>query len=99
MPFTLPCDDLVTHGVVVGWTGSRKTRLLLVLVEETPRANVPVISVDVKGDLANLLLTFPELDAHEFAPWLDARAVCLGGQEIDAAAQEVANDWRQRLAD
>jgi hypothetical protein len=73
--------------------------LLLVLVEEALRAKVPVILVDVKGDLSNLLLTFPELDASAFAPWLDARGVRRGGQSIEAAAQDVADAWRQKLAD
>jgi hypothetical protein len=99
LPFTLPCDDLVTHGVVVGGTGSGKTGLLLVLVEETLRAKVPVILVDVKGDLSNLLLTFPNLEAREFVPWLDARVVRRNGQELDTAAQETADAWRQKLAD
>ena len=67
-PFALAADDLVTHGIVVGGTGSGKTGLLMVLVEEALRAQIPVILIDVKGDLPNLLLTFPELSASEFKP-------------------------------
>ena len=55
----LPAHHLVTHGVVVGMTGSGKTGLLMVMVEEALRAQVPVLMIDVKGDLPNLLLAFP----------------------------------------
>src|SRR5512133_3584452 len=55
----LPARHLVTHGVVVGMTGSGKTGLVTVLVEEALNAGVPSIVIDVKGDLPNLLLTFP----------------------------------------
>lgn len=56
----MPARHLVTHGVVVGMTGSGKTGLVTVLVEESLGAGVPTIVIDVKGDLPNLLLTFPE---------------------------------------
>jgi DNA helicase HerA-like ATPase len=67
----LPARHLVTHGVVVGMTGSGKTGLVTVLVEEALGSGVPVIVIDVKGDLPNLLLSFPSLDAETVAPWLD----------------------------
>jgi DNA helicase HerA-like ATPase len=67
----LPTRHLVTHGVVVGMTGSGKTGLVTVLVEEALRSRVPVIVIDVKGDLPNLLLSFPTLDAETVGPWLD----------------------------
>jgi DNA helicase HerA-like ATPase len=57
----LPPDHFTTHGCVVGMTGSGKTGLLMVLVEEALRSRIPVLMVDVKGDLPNLLLTFPGL--------------------------------------
>ena len=68
----MPCDHLLTHGVVVGMTGSGKTGLLMVLVEEALRSSVPVIMVDIKGDLPNLLLTFPNLAPEEFRPWVES---------------------------
>src|SRR5262245_9774404 len=64
--------DLTTHAVVVGMTGSGKTGLVLDLLEEAAIDGVPVIAVDPKGDLGNLLLTFPGLTGAEFAPWVDA---------------------------
>jgi len=50
--------DLLTHGLIVGMTGSGKTGLAIVLLEELLRQGVPVIAIDPKGDLANLLLLF-----------------------------------------
>src|SRR4051795_8826789 len=63
--------DLCTHAVCVGMTGSGKTGLCLALLEEAAIDGIPAICIDPKGDLANLLLTFPNLSASEFAPWVD----------------------------
>ncbi|MBL9027436.1 MAG: DUF853 family protein, partial [Myxococcales bacterium] len=71
-PLRLPANHLVTHGAVVGMTGSGKTGLVTVLVEEALRASVPVLVIDVKGDLPNLLLAFPSFDAASVAPWVEA---------------------------
>ena len=68
-PLELPAHHLLTHGVVVGMTGSGKTGLLVVMVEEALRAGVPVLMVDVKGDLPNLLLSFPSFAAKDLEPW------------------------------
>lgn len=54
--FAVPAHHLTTHGVVVGMTGSGKTGRVTVLVEEALAAGVPVLAIDVKGDLSNLLL-------------------------------------------
>jgi hypothetical protein len=51
--FEVQPNDLLTHAVVLGATGSGKTGLLAVLVEELAREGVQVLAVDVKGDLAN----------------------------------------------
>ena len=40
----------------------------VVLLEEALLAGVPTLIVDPKGDLGNLLLTFPELRPDDFAP-------------------------------
>ncbi len=71
-PLALPAHHLVTHGVVVGMTGSGKTGLVTVLVEEALRAGVPVLMLDVKGDLPNLALALPTLSADALAPWVEA---------------------------
>lgn len=70
--FELPADELVTHGVVVGMTGSGKTGLVTVLVEEALRSEIPVLLFDVKGDLANLKLCFAEPTPEDVTPWVEA---------------------------
>ena len=72
VPVLYDAADLVTHAVIVGMTGSGKTGLCVALLEEALRSRVPVILLDIKGDLANLMLTFPGLTAAEFAPWAPA---------------------------
>ena len=80
-------------------TGSGKTGLLMVLVEEALRSRVPVIMIDVKGDLPNLLLTFPNLSPEEFAPWVDDAALARSGRPLGEAAQAEAWSWQQKLGD
>ena len=63
--------DLVTHAVCVGMTGSGKTGLCLSLLEEAAIDNIPAIIIDPKGDLGNLLLTFPSLKGEDFQPWIN----------------------------
>jgi len=73
-PLRLPARHLVTHGAIVGMTGSGKTGLLTVFVEEALRSGIPALVVDVKGDLANLLLAFPSFAAEPLVPWVDGSA-------------------------
>src|SRR4051794_15169021 len=70
----VPAHHLVTHGVVVGMTGSGKTGLLTVIVEEALRAGIPVLALDVKGDMPNLLLAFPSFTPRRIEPWAVAMA-------------------------
>ncbi len=90
--------DMVTHGVCVGMTGSGKTGLCVALLEEAALDNIPAIIIDPKGDLTNLLLTFPDLRPEDFRPWInedDARRKELSPD--DYAAQQ-AELWRKGLA-
>jgi DNA helicase HerA-like ATPase len=91
--------DLLTHGLIVGMTGSGKTGLAVVLVEELLRQRVPVIAIDPKGDLANLLLLFDKLDAASFEPWIDPDAARREGQDVARAAADAAAAWTKGLAD
>ncbi|HXV44766.1 MAG TPA: DUF87 domain-containing protein, partial [Anaerolineae bacterium] len=91
--------DLVTHAVCVGMTGSGKTGLCLGLIEEAAIDGVPVILIDPKGDLGNLLLTFPQLRGEDFLPWInqdDARQKGLSPEEY---AQKQAELWQKGLVD
>ena len=91
--------DLVTHGVVLGMTGSGKTGLCLALLEEAAMDNIPAIIIDPKGDLPNLLLTFPELRGEDFRPWINEEDATRKGQGPDEYAEAQAALWRKGLAD
>ncbi|MBT9583770.1 DUF853 family protein [bacterium] len=81
--FQLEAHHLVTHGVILGMTGSGKTGLAITLLEELVKEGVPLILIDPKGDLANLGLLFPEARADQLQPWLDQ------GQSGEECAQQV----------
>jgi DNA helicase HerA-like ATPase len=73
IPVLYDSRDLVTHAVCIGMTGSGKTGLGIGLIEEAAIDQIPVLAIDPKGDLSNLLLTFPNLAPSDFAPWVDER--------------------------
>jgi hypothetical protein len=91
-------SDLTTHGVIVGMTGSGKTGLGVVLIEECLSAGVPALLIDPKGDLTNLCLIFPGLLGSEFRPWVDASAADKAGLGLDEFAEQQAAAWREGLA-
>ena len=91
--------DLVTHAACFGMTGSGKTGLGIVLLEEAAIDGVPAIIVDPKGDLSNLLLTFPELRGEDFAPWIAEGAAASQGLTPEAYAARQAELWRRGLAE
>ncbi|MBI4818096.1 MAG: ATP-binding protein [Deltaproteobacteria bacterium] len=91
--------DLTTHALCVGMTGSGKTGLCLTLLEEAAIDGVPAIAIDPKGDLANLMLTFPDLRGEDFAPWVDREEAARKGVGLDAFAEETATRWRSGLAE
>ena len=70
-PVLYDARHLTTHGVILGMTGSGKTGLGVILLEEALLQGIPVLILDPKGDICNLLLTFPELRAEDFGPWVD----------------------------
>jgi hypothetical protein len=89
--------DLTTHAVIIGMTGSGKTGLGIGILEEAALDHVPVIAIDPKGDMGNLLLTFPQLRAEDFRPWVNARAATDKGQSIDEYASAQAALWKKGL--
>lgn len=66
----LDAADLLTHGVILGRTGSGKTGLTIALLEEVARSGASAIVFDPKGDLTNLAL--PLTTPEEFAAWVEA---------------------------
>lgn len=86
--------DLTTHGVIVGMTGSGKTGLGIVMIEETLSAGIPALIIDPKGDMGNLMLTFPQLLPTDFMPWIsDSEA---NGDPAQAAVEK-AELWKSGL--
>ncbi len=90
--------DLVTHAVCLGMTGSGKTGLCISLLEEAAIDGVPSIVIDPKGDLANLLLTFPDLRAEDFAPWVNEEDAEKKGLTAAEYAAQQAEFWKKGLA-
>jgi hypothetical protein len=94
----LDSRDLTTHGVIIGMTGSGKTGLGVGLIEEAAIDRIPVIAIDPKGDLPNLLLTFPDLAPGDFRPWVNADVARQRGLDVETYAAQQAETWRQGLA-
>ena len=91
--------DLTTHAVCVGMTGSGKTGLCLGLIEEAAIDGIPAILIDPKGDLANLMLTFPDLAPADLEPWVNADEAASEGVTVAEFAARQADKWRNGLAE
>ncbi len=98
VPVNYDARDLTTHAICVGMTGSGKTGLCLCLLEDAALDGVPAILIDPKGDITNLLLTFPELQPQDFLPWVNADDARRKGQTTEEYAAKQAQSWRDGLA-
>jgi len=98
IPVLYDSKDLTTHAVCVGMTGSGKTGLCLTLLEEAAIDGIPALCIDPKGDLGNLMLTFPELRPSDFEPWIDPAEAERKGCSVAEYAQAVSASWREGLA-
>ncbi len=98
-PLLYDAKDLTTHAVIVGMTGSGKTGLAVGLLEEAAIDGIPVIAIDPKGDLGNLLLAFPDLAPADFEPWIDPAEATRAGHSAAQHAETIAQRWRDGLAE
>lgn len=96
-PLLYDSKDLVTHGVVLGMTGSGKTGLCMALLEEAAMDSIPAIVIDPKGDIPNLMLTFPEFRGEDFRPWINEEDARKKGQSPDQYAAGQAELWKGGL--
>ena len=91
--------DLTTHAVITGMTGSGKTGMGIILLEEAALQGIPAILIDPKGDLTNHLLHFPDLLPADFAPWIDTDAAAREGKSVQQAAEDASASWSKGLTD
>ena len=98
-PLLLPANHLVTHGVVVGMTGSGKTGLVMVMIEEALRNKIPTLVIDVKGDLPNLLLSFPSFEPGPLEQWIEHPDDSASPEVRAASALRFAAERRAALED
>jgi hypothetical protein len=97
-PVLYKARHLTTHGVILGMTGSGKTGLGIILLEEILLQGLPVLILDPKGDIANLLLTFPDLRPEDFQPWVDVEGARRKGVSVEEYAAKEAEKWQKGLA-
>jgi hypothetical protein len=97
-PVLVDARRFTTHAVCVGMTGSGKTGLLIGLVEEAAIDGIPTLVIDPKGDLANILLSFPNLAPTDFLPWIEPDAAKREGTTLEALAERTARKWADGLA-
>jgi len=88
-------DTLTTHCVIVGMTGSGKTGLATVLLEEALIHGVPVAVIDPKGDAVNIALRLrtPE----EYLKWIEAEEAVRSGMLPEEYAREVFEKHEESL--
>ncbi len=98
-PLLYDLDDLTTHAIVTGMTGSGKTGLCIGLLEEAAMQQIPAIIIDPKGDLTNLFLNFPDLSPSDFEPWINPDLARSEGKTIPEMAAITAENWKKGLQD
>lgn len=89
---------LTTHAVILGMTGSGKTGLGITILEEAAMDGIPALIIDPKGDMTNLLLTFPELRGKDFLPWINSEEAERKGITREQEADNIAKTWKEGLA-
>ena len=97
LPLLYKNKHLTTHAAIIGMTGSGKTGLGVCLLEEAAMDKLPAIVIDPKGDMGNLLLSFPELSPEDFLPWVDDSKAEQKGISRDELARETAANWEKGI--
>ena len=96
-PLVYKNKDLTTHAAIIGMTGSGKTGLGISLLEEAAIDNIPSIIIDPKGDMGNLLLTFPNLQGSDFEPWIEEQDAVNNGLSVTELALKTAQTWKNGI--
>ncbi|WP_418185880.1 ATP-binding protein [Aliarcobacter vitoriensis] len=96
-PLVYQNKDLLTHAAILGMTGSGKTGLGISLLEEAAIDEIPSIIIDPKGDMTNLMLTFPELKPNDFEPWIDDSEISNSGKSKEELALNISNLWKNGI--
>jgi len=97
IPLVYKNKDLRTHAAIIGMTGSGKTGLGISLLEEAAIDNIPSIIIDPKGDMGNLLLTFPKLEGNDFKPWIEEQDAINNNVSLEQQAQNTAELWKNGI--
>ncbi len=87
--------DLCTHAVCLGMTGSGKTGLCVSLLEEAILDQIPIIAIDPKGDIANLMMISPNFASEDFIKWVDPGKAAVKGVTLQAFANKEAEKWKE----
>ncbi len=99
LPLLFKSKNLTTHAAIIGMTGSGKTGLGIALLEEAAIDRIPALVIDPKGDMGNLLLSFPDLLPEDFLPWIDPAAAEQKQMTPGELAAATASTWAKGLAD
>jgi len=67
-PYYIQPAELLTHAFICGATGSGKTMFAKVLLEEVLLSDVPIVAIDLKGDLTSMALVVDEDDLEVLLP-------------------------------
>ncbi len=97
LPVIYKNKHLTTHAAIIGMTGSGKTGLGISLLEEAAIDNIPSIIIDPKGDMGNLLLTFPELKGSDFKPWIEEQDAINNSMSKEQLAEKTARVWEKGI--
>ncbi|MDH3330186.1 MAG: DUF87 domain-containing protein [Desulfobulbaceae bacterium] len=97
IPLLFKNKNLTTHAAIIGMTGSGKTGLGIGLLEEAALDRLPAIVIDPKGDMGNLMLTFPEMRSDDFMPWVDSVKAEQKKMTREELARQTAETWEKGI--